>query len=148
MAPKLAQIDRLIFGREMVPYELYSNQFVPLWEDVDLYKRMQIDGKYNKLFTGGGIVHFNLGERILPSQAKALITYAASVGCEHFALNPVYSECEHTHITFGKTTKCPTCSSAIVNYYTRVVGFLVPVTHFNKTRREWEFPRRRFTTVE
>jgi ribonucleoside-triphosphate reductase (formate) len=147
MAPKLAKVDRLLFGDEAVPYELYSNQFVPLWENVDLYERMKIDGKYNQLFSGGGIVHFNLGEKLTPAQAEAIICYAAEVGCEHFALNPVYSECEKGHVSFGKHTQCPVCVGGIVEYYTRVVGFLVPVTHFNKTRREWEFPKRKFTTV-
>jgi hypothetical protein len=148
MAPKLAKIDRMLFGEEAVPYEMYSNQFVPLWEDVSLFERMAIDGKYNKLFTGGGIVHFNLGERVRPEQAAAIIEYAASVGCEHFALNPVYTECVNGHTSFGKHEKCPVCSGTIKTYYTRVVGFFVPVASFNKVRREWEFPNRKFKSVE
>ena len=148
MAPKLAEVDRLIFGEEAVPYTMYSNQFVPLWKDSGLYERMREDGKYNQLFTGGGIVHFNLGEKVLPAQAKALIEYAAQVGCEHFALNPIYSECANGHTTFGKHVNCPTCGAEIVEYYTRVVGFFVPVSGFNKTRRNWEFPKRKFIDVD
>jgi hypothetical protein len=31
---------------------------------------------------------------------------------------------------------------------TRVVGFFVPISSWNKTRREWEFDKRTFTKVE
>ena len=147
MAPKLAMVDKMLFGESNVPYELYSNQFVPLWADANIYERMMVDGKYNQLFTGGGIVHFNLGERVSEEQAKSLIKYAAEVGCEHFALNPVYSECESGHNSFGKHEECPVCGKKIVNYYTRVVGFFVPVSSFNTTRRNWEFPKRLFTKI-
>ena len=147
MAPKLAMVDKMLFGESNVPYELYSNQFVPLWADANIYERMKVDGKYNQLFTGGGIVHFNLGERVSEEQAKSLIKYAAEVGCEHFALNPVYSECESGHNSFGKHEECPVCGKKIVNYYTRVVGFFVPVSSFNTTRRNWEFPKRLFTKI-
>ena len=147
MAPKLATVDKMLFGEENVPYELYSNQFVPLWAEANIYERMKVDGKYNQLFTGGGIVHFNLGERVSEEQAKSLIKYAAEVGCEHFALNPVYSECEAGHNSFGKHEECPVCGKKITNYYTRVVGFFVPVSSFNTTRRNWEFPKRLFTSI-
>ena len=147
MAPKLATVDKMLFGEDNVPYELYSNQFVPLWAEANIYERMKIDGKYNQLFTDGGIVHFNLGERVSEEQAKSLIKYAAEVGCEHFALNPVYSECEAGHNSFGKHEECPVCGKKITNYYTRVVGFFVPVSSFNTTRRNWEFPKRLFTSI-
>lgn len=147
MAPKFAKIDKILFGEEQVPYEMYANQFVPLWEDVSIYERMQVDGKYNKLFSGGGICHFNLGEKVRSDQAEALIEYAASVGCEHFALNPVYSECCNGHNSFGNYDDCPVCRGKIVEKYSRVVGFLTPITSWNKTRREWEFPKRKFTNI-
>lgn len=148
MAPRLAQADRLLFGEDAVPYRLYSNQFVPLWQDATLFERMREDGRYNQLFTGGGIVHFNLGEKVTEQQAMALIQYAAKVGCEHFALNPVYSECADGHNSFGKHAACPVCGGEIVEYYTRVVGFFVPVSAFNTVRREWEFPRREFVAAD
>ena len=35
-------------------------------------------------------------------------------------------------------------SKCIKEKYTRVVGFLTPVGHWNKTRRETDFPNRQF----
>jgi anaerobic ribonucleoside-triphosphate reductase len=45
-------------------------------------------------------------------------------------------------MNFGDLSKCPTCGADIIDKYTRVVGFFVPVSSMNKTRREWEIPRR------
>lgn len=142
MAPKLAQVDSILFGKDAVPYPMYSNQFVPLWDKATVYERLTTDGQYNKLITGGGIVHVTLGDKVTSQQAYNLIEYAAKVGCEHFALNPVYSECGNGHNTFGKHTYCPVCGGKIVEQYTRVVGFFVPVSSFNAVRRTWEYPNR------
>ena len=148
MAVRLVQVDKMLFGKEKVPYELYSNQFIPLWEEASLFERMDTDGKYNKLFTGGGIVHFNLGEKPTPTQNRELISYAVKSGCEHFALNAVYSKCENGHTTFSVGDKCPVCGAQIIEKLTRVVGFFTPIGSWNPVRREWEFPRRNFTSIE
>ena len=147
MAPRLAKVDRLLFGDDRVPYELYSNQFVPLWEDASIFERMERDGELNRTFTGGGIVHFNLGERTTPKQNEELIRYAIKCDCQHFALNSIYSLCEDGHSSFGKHTICPVCGKPITDYMTRVVGFFVKISAFNPTRREWEFPRRKFKGI-
>jgi ribonucleoside-triphosphate reductase (formate) len=148
MAVKLCDMDKLIFGADAVPYKLYANQFIPLWEDATIWDRMKVDGKYNQLITGGGICHFSLGEKITPTQAKQIIEFALTSGCEHFALNSVYSECENSHTSFGDMNSCPVCGGQIVEKYTRVVGFFVPLSSWNKTRREWEFPRRHFKGID
>lgn len=147
MAPRLAKVDKYIFGEEKVPYELYSNQFVPLWVDATIFERMEADGMYNQLFTGGGIVHFNLGEKTTPQQNKELIKFAVKSGAEHFALNMAYSECVDGHVTLGKNDKCPICGKDITDYMTRVVGFFTRTSRWNQTRREWEFPKRKFKGI-
>lgn len=146
-AVRFADADRMIFGEETfgkyIKAPLYSNQFAPLWNDVDIWERLTIDGKYNGLITGGGIVHATIGAKVTFKQAMNIILFAVSCGCEHFALNAIYSECEHGHITFGKSSQCPECGGKVVDYLTRIVGFFVRVSDFNKPRREWEFPRRK-----
>jgi ribonucleoside-triphosphate reductase len=148
MAVRLAKIDQLLFDESRVPYKMYANQFIPLWNDATLWEKLAADGKYNKLITGGGIVHAQIGERVTPEQAREIINYAIEAGCEHFALNAVYSQCDNNHTTFGKITKCPVCGSENVDYLTRVVGFFTRVSNWNKTRREWEFPKRTFVSIE
>lgn len=147
MAVRLCETDKLIFGEDVVPYELYSNQFVPLWEEASLWERMKADGKYNSLLTGGGIVHFNLSEKPTPEQVLEMYKYSVESGCEHFALNPIFTQCKNNHYTFGRFDICPECGAAIKDYYTRVVGFYTPVSSWNRVRRNWEFPKRHFTAV-
>jgi ribonucleoside-triphosphate reductase (formate) len=148
MAVRLSYIDSLLYGEDKVPYELYSNQFIPLWEDKSIWERMELDGKYQKLYTGGSICFFNLGEKTTATQNKKIIDYAIKSGCELFALNSVYSECEDHHNSFGKHEICPICGKKIIDYMTRVVGFFTRVSGWNTVRREWEFPRRQFKSIE
>ena len=148
-AVRLANADRLIYDNPYNLDPLYSNQFVPLWKDATIYDKMIADGKYNQLLTGGGIVHIQINSEITATQARNIINQAVSCGCEHFALNAVYTKClDCGHVVKDKTSHCPKCNSKKVDYYTRVVGFFVPVSSWNKTRREWEFPNRTFVDLK
>lgn len=147
MAHRLPKADRLIFG-DKIEYKLYANQFIPLWDDVTLWERMEKDGKYNKLLTGGGIVHAQIGENITSKQAKKIIVFSIKSGCEHFALNSVWCECVDGHVYMGKFDKCPKCNKEIKSYYTRVIGFFTPVSSWNYNRREHDFPNRTFVNID
>ena len=148
MAVRLAEVDTLLYGKDLVPYKMYANQFVPLWKEATIFERLAEDGKYNKLLTGGGIVHAQIGEKVTPEQAKTIIEYATKCGCEHFALNAVYCQCENNHTLFGKLNTCSICGGTINDYYTRVVGFFTKVSSWNKTRRNWEFNERKFIDLQ
>ncbi|HON82726.1 MAG TPA: anaerobic ribonucleoside-triphosphate reductase [Caldisericia bacterium] len=147
-AIRLAKADKIIYGEDKIPYQLYSNQFIPLWESATLWEKMIQDGKYQRLITGGGIVHAQIGEKVTSKQSEKIIKFAVNCGCEHFALNAVYSECEDGHVSFGKLDICPICSKKIIERYTRIVGFFTPISSWQDIRREWEFPRRTFVEIE
>jgi len=143
-AIRLSKADKLIYGEDEIPYKLYANQFIPLWENASIWDKMDEDGKYNKLITGGGIVHIQIGEKVTTIQAEKIIKYAVNSGCEHFALNSVWSECESGHMNFGNLDICAECGKPIKEKYTRIVGFFTPVSSWQDVRREWEFPKRTF----
>lgn len=146
-AVRLADVDKIIFDFDDNYYKMYANQFCPLYEDFSLFEKLETDGKYNQLLTGGGIVHIQVASETTPEQNEKLIRYACKVGCEHFALNKVYSRCKDCgKVVNYKEDKCE-CGSDKIEHLTRVVGFFTPVESWNKTRREWEFPRRRFTNI-
>ena len=146
-AIRLANADKIIYGEEKVPYKMYANQFIPLWEDASIWERMDEDGKYNKLITGGGIVHIQIGEKVTYNQIETIIKYSVNSGCEHFALNSIWSECENGHVNMGDYNVCPNCNANIKEKYTRVVGFFTPVSSWPKERKEWEFPIRKFCKI-
>jgi ribonucleoside-triphosphate reductase len=147
-ASRLAKTDRMIYGDDKVPYVIYANQFVPLWEEATMWEKMDVDGKYNQLITGGGIVHCTIGEKVTGAQAEKIIKYSVNSGCEHFALNSIYSRCENNHTHFGDLETCPVCEAKIIEKYTRVVGFMTPVSSWGKERRTWEFPKRHKVVFE
>lgn len=143
-ASLLARLDKNYFGSDY-PYEIYSNQFIPLWENSDVVERAKIDGRLCQYMSGGSICHLNIGGRASKEQMKALINLAISSGLEHFALNPNFNICEKSHVTLGSRTKlCPKCGSQIVDSYTRVVGYFTKVSDWDKTRRGLDFPKRVF----
>lgn len=144
MAPRLAKCDRWIYGEEKVPETLYANQFVPLWEDVTLKEKFEREGYLGSLLTGGGIVHFNLGEKITSKQAYSIIEGALNAGCEHFALNSVYSACPNDHFILGKVQTCPVCNEPIDNFLTRTVGFWTFTKNWSTEKREGDFQKRNY----
>ena len=145
-AVRLATVDNLIFNDNIIDAPLYANQFVPLWEDATIWEKLEADGKYNQLLTGGGIVHAQFGSKTTAAQNRKIILYAIKCGCEHFVLNSVYSKCPECGSVYDhKVASCSKCGhNEHMQYFTRVVGFFVPVDSWNPTRRNWEFQRRTF----
>ena len=145
-AVRLASVDKLIFENGYsLEAPLYANQFVPLWSEDGIYERMDNFGSYDKLLSGGGIAHLQVGTSTTSKQNEQLIRYAVKADCEHFAINRVYSKCKSCgHVYSTKTDVCPSCGCAEMGHYTRTIGYFTPVDSWNKIRREWEFPRRKF----
>lgn len=146
MMTRLAKADNLLFGTKE---PIFSNQFAPLFEpNHSIWERMDIDGKYGKLLTGGGIVHVSLGERTNPSQSEEIIRYAAKSGCNHFALNPCYSICENNHSTFGKSEVCPICGGKVTDYLTRTIGYFSRVSNWQNNKIQNDFDKRDYKPIE
>lgn len=142
---KLARKDRIMGLNK--DYELYSNQFIPLClEGVDILDRIYLQGQLDPACTGGAICHLNVGEPIEDIGAMNAIAYqACSDGVVYFAVNYALNRCSSGHITAGRDAdNCPICGSEITDTFTRVVGFLTNTKHWNKTRREVDWPNRVF----
>lgn len=142
---KLARKDRIMGLNK--DYELYSNQFIPLClEGVDILDRIYLQGQLDPACTGGAICHLNVGEPIEDIGAMNAIAYqACSDGVVYFAVNYALNRCSSGHITAGRDAgSCPICGSEITDTFTRVVGFLTNTKHWNKTRREVDWPNRVF----
>ena len=146
---RLADADKLIYGNPYSLDPLYANQFCALWHDATIYERLEIDGKYNQLLSGGGIVHAQANSKVTSSQAKNIILHAVECGCEHFAINVVYSQCRECHnVVIGNATICPKCGHKHFDHYSRVIGFFTKVEDWNPVRRDWEFKRRKFVDLK
>ena len=128
---------------------LYANQWCSLWEDHTIHEKMERDGEINSLMTGGSIVHINVDSKVTKTQAKNLISDAIKYGMAHFALNAVYVECKKCgHVHKGNLNACPDCGSKNIEKYTRVIGYFSKTSGWNPTRREYDFPNRKFLKTE
>lgn len=145
-AVRLATADKLVFpDMNIINTPLYANQFVPLWDDSTVWERMEEYGVADAQLSGGGIVHLQIGSATTSKQNEKLIREAIKCDCEHFAINRVYSRCKDCgHVFDTKMSDCPHCGKNNMEYYTRTIGYFTPVDSWNKVRREWEFPRRKF----
>ena len=143
VAVKLSKKDRILGYNDK--YNLYSNQFVPLVKRVNMLDRIELQGLFDKHFSGGAICHINMDQEITDKEVmKNLIETCAKQGVVYFAINFVLQECENHHLTVGNVDTCPICGSPITGKYTRVVGFLTKVEHWIDVRREQDFPNRQF----
>lgn len=146
---RLADADKLVYGNPYNLDPLYANQFCALWHDAGIYERLEIDGKYNQMLSGGGIVHAQANCKVTSAQARNIILHAVECGCEHFAINVVYSQCTDCHnVVVGNAEICPKCGKKHFDHYSRVIGFFTKVEDWNPVRRDWEFQRRKFVDLK
>ena len=141
-AVKLAQRDRTLKYQD--EYVLYSNQFIPLTTQADMLDRLRLQGKFDGKFSGGAVCHVNIGEKIKDKQILTdLMKYAAKCGVVYWAINYALKRCKNSHV-FVDEDICPFCGEDVDHVTTRTVGFFTNVAHWNKVRREYEFPKRQF----
>ena len=129
----LAQKDKIMVNGN---YDYYDSQFVPLSYDVDILKRIEIEGELQQGCTGGSISHINLDSK---PDKKTLYNFTnkllASSKLRQFAFNCGFTVCENNHNTTGLYKKCPVCSTDKVDFITRVVGYFTPVSAWNRAKQ-------------
>lgn len=143
---KLALKDKVCgWNPKDIPF--YSNQFIPLTSHADMLERIRLQGMFDSHCTGGAICHLNVNERIDSWEKLAgLIKWCAVSGVVYFAVNYALGKCPNGHgmsVVKHDTPACPTCG-ALMDVFTRVVGFLTNTKHWNSTRRQHDWPKRKF----
>lgn len=145
-AVSLAQKDKIIFHNHN--YDMYANQYIPLWKTVDIQDRIRISGKLDGLCSGGGICHLNSSDSLTQDQMKTLINTAAKAGCIYYAVNMAFARCNTCQkLYIGKFEKSP-CHNADMTHFMRVVGFLTSVENWIPERRVEYTKRQIYSTVD
>lgn len=149
MSPKLFKADNMLFGNPYNFPEMYANQFVPTWVNTTIKEKFVEEGKYDSYMDGGSICHIQIGSDLTPSQAKEIIMQSVEAGCEHFALNAVYSRCKDCgEVQKARWDECPKCHSNHTEHLSRVVGFFVVMDNINPVRKENDWKKRTFISKE
>lgn len=133
--------DNLLF--EQNKYFIYSNQWIPLMEKCTIQEKCRLGSLFDAKCGGGCIAHIDIQNRF-PNDEVAwdMLNYVASKGVIYFAFTTKISICEDRHAFIG-TKDCPNCGKPIYDTYSRVVGFYVPTSSYQKIRKK-EFDKRQW----
>lgn len=145
MAVRLAESDKILKYNKDYDVALYSNQYVPLIKDASIADRFKIQGKFDNLTSGGSILHLNIhdGSQLSQGQVFKIIEMARKTNTVYFAINRVFVKCEEGHYTISNNGSCPDCGAKIIQQFSRVVGFCVPISSWHYARQD-EFRERVF----
>lgn len=133
--------DNLLF--EQNKYFIYSNQWIPLMEKCTIQEKCRLGSLFDAKCGGGCIAHIDIQNRFLTDEvAWDMLNYVASKGVIYFAFTTKISICEDRHAFIG-TKDCPNCGKPIYDTYSRVVGFYVPTSSYQKIRKK-EFDKRQW----
>ncbi|MEA3356318.1 MAG: ribonucleoside triphosphate reductase [Candidatus Bipolaricaulota bacterium] len=124
------------------PYYTNSTQ-LPVGLTEDMFEALQLQDPLQTLYTGGTVFHGFLGERMPgPAATKRLVRkIAENFHLPYFTLTPTFSICPEHGYQVGEQATCPICG-AQTEIYSRVVGYLRPVTQWNAGKQE-EFADRK-----
>lgn len=143
---RLAQLDKASFpdrahfangiGAE-VKCPFYTNSsHLPVNYTDDLFELMDLQDNLQTKYTGGTVIHFFLGERMDdPQTLKKLVkTICENYKLPYFTFSPSFSICKNHGYIVGEHPECPKCGES-TEVYSRVVGFLRPVSQWNKGKQ-------------
>ncbi len=136
--------DIITAGTKEKPYYTNSSQLPVNYTD-DIFEALKLQDELQCKYTGGTVVHLFLGEKISdPLAAKNLIRKVfESFHLPYVTLTPTFSICPvHGYIT-GEHFYCPQCTiKQPCEVYSRIVGYLRPVSQWNTGKQE-EFKERK-----
>ena len=127
----------------------YTNStHLPVNYTDDIFQVLELQDPLQSQYTGGTVLHIFLGEAAPDSEAvKVFIRKVCrDYHLPYLTISPVFSVCpEHGYIT-GENRKCPKCGVE-TEVYSRIVGYLRPVTQWNEGKQA-EFKLRRPYKIE
>ncbi len=118
------------------PFYTNSSQLPVQYSD-DILEVLDLQDELQTKYTGGTVVHLFVGEEIVDARnVKKLVKLI----CEryhlpYFTVTPTFSVCPTHGYLSGKQESCPHCG-ATAEVYSRVVGYLRPVSQWNEGKVE------------
>lgn len=150
---RLARLDKakypeIIAAGNGTAYYTNSTQLPVEFTD-DIFELIGLQDELQSLYTGGTVLHAYLGESIEDiNVAKKLIqTIFSRYKLPYLSLTPTFSVCSDHGYIRGEHFSCPMCGSE-TEVWSRVVGYLRPVSNFNDGKRQEYFERKKFLVPE
>ena len=158
---RLARLDRekypdIIFANDEAvksgkgePYYTNSSQLPVNWTE-DIFEALDLQDSLQTKYTGGTVLHGFLGERIndIETTKNLVRKIAESYALPYFTLTPTFSICPVHGYLSGEHHTCPKCViDQKTEVYSRVVGYIRPVSQWNHGKQS-EFSDRKEFCVE
>ncbi len=102
----------------------------------DIFKVLDLQDPLQTRYTGGTVLHIFLGEAVAnPESVKAFVKKVCeSYKLPYFTLSPSFTVCPQDGYIRGEFPTCPKCGKE-TEVYSRVVGYLRPVSQWNEGKR-------------
>lgn len=145
---RLARLDQAAFGgragfansdgARLGAAPFYTNStHLPVNHTDDLFEALDLQDELQTRYTGGTVLHGFVGEAITDTRTvrELVRKITASYKLPYFTLTPTFSICQKHGYLAGEQALCPECGEE-AEVYSRVVGYLRPVTRWNDGKRE------------
>jgi len=128
------------------PFYTNSTQLPVNYTD-DIFEALDLQDELQTKYTGGTVLHIYAGEQVTDSSVIKNLVRKICEGYRlpYFTFTPTFSICQNHGYISGEHYTCPECGMP-TEVYSRVVGYLRPVTQWNKGKKE-EFKKRKPFTV-
>lgn len=116
---------------------LYNSYFYNAHDNTSVLDKFILHGRQTYQYTdGGSAAHINLDAHLSKAQYLKLIDFAIQEGTSYFTFNIPNCKCNDCkHIVKAPIKVCPKCGSKNITSYTRVIGYLRPITAFGEDRK-------------
>lgn len=123
-----------------VPRDCYNSYFFPVEdENMTILDRLEAHAQdVSKYLDGGAACHLNLEQLPTAPQARKLIEAAAKLGVPYWTTNVLCTICKKCGRIDPVTRydNCHYCGSKELDYGTRVIGYLKPISCFSAGRQQ------------
>jgi len=153
-SPRFARLDQefknnLAKGEKFTKNVYYTNSsHVYVGANIPVWDRIKLESSFHPLLMGGAITHLFLGEKNPdPTAVSSFIKNIANKTlCSYFSFTKDMTQClDCGKMSNGMKKTCPYCSSAKVEWYSRVTGYLTPVKSWNEGKKAEIKDRKRYS---
>lgn len=140
--PKIICANENEYQEGKTPYYTNSTHLPVNYTD-DILETLMLQDKLQTKYTGGTVLHIFLGEQVSDIETiKNIIKKVSSnFKLPYFTITPTFSICPSHGYLGGEQKRCPVCNHE-TEIYSRVVGYLRPVTQWNDGKQS-EFSMRK-----
>lgn len=124
----------------VVPRNCYNSYFYIVEDETKALDKFILHGsQMTGNLDGGSALHLNLSEHLSKEQYRKLMDVAIKTGCNYWTVNVPNTVCKKCgYISKHMLKECPKCGAGLedLDYLTRVIGYLKPVSAMSEARQE------------